>query len=414
MSSRACHLPLQWVRLQVGKMGEVDGETQLQELLRRPPADVANWVVQQAQALSSGEPVEQLQIFQVAGALSAVPVEQKQELMKSAISGFGQLPADQRVEALRFAVNTAVAGSSNASNATGRADPVMQNVGKLLKEAKIDKLPPAEKQQLAQEIQQDAAQLVQPQQILEVVAELKPEEREHVTEALIEAKLVNEEQKAVLEQAMRPGGYADKLAAALKLWAMVEEYSAVILALPFLELLMALMFGGQSCPSGLSAWLRADAISAVVMVGGVWLCSSQLEPVLQHVRQDPVGVGQQWQQNQNLPLQQRLEMLVPGVGIFAYQLSAIGAVIAVVFLAFGLANTLVGLMELLGTVIAGCSISVAIISMCFLAVRCATVVGILAAAKIVLTEIQVMGLDGYTSEDPLLRGDVFERNPMQP
>lgn len=41
-------------------------------------------------------------------------------------------------------------------------------------------------------------------------------------------------------------------------------------------------------------------------------------------------------------------------------------------------------------------------------------VGILAAAKIVLTEIQVMGLDGYTSEDPLLRGDVFERNPMQP
>ncbi|CAL1161349.1 unnamed protein product, partial [Cladocopium goreaui] len=93
------------------------------------------------------------------------------------------------------------------------------------------------------------------------------------------------------------------------------------------------------------AWLRADAISAVVMVGGVWLCSSQLEPVLQHVRQDPVGVGQQWQQNQKLPLQQRLEMLVPGVGIFAYQLSAIGAVIAVVFLAFGLANTLVGLME---------------------------------------------------------------------
>ena len=72
---------------------QVDGETQLQELLRRPPADVANWVVQQvqhgglgiwkfcieitrrvchsavceAQALSSGEPVEQLQIFQVAG-----------------------------------------------------------------------------------------------------------------------------------------------------------------------------------------------------------------------------------------------------------------------------------------------------------------------------------------------------------
>ena len=56
----------------------------------------------------------------MAGALSTVPVEQKQaggscpscfsqafatvgqELMKNAISGFGQLPADQRAEACRF------------------------------------------------------------------------------------------------------------------------------------------------------------------------------------------------------------------------------------------------------------------------------------------------------------------------
>eukprot|EP00913_Durusdinium_trenchii_P014678 g13771.t1 len=112
-----------------------------------PPADVAQWVVQQAEALSApGARVQNLEIFQVAGALSTAPVEQKQELMKNAISGFGRLPATQRAEVLRFAVSTAaVAGT--------------------------------------QEIQQDAAELVQPQQLIEVVAELKPEERERMTEA---------------------------------------------------------------------------------------------------------------------------------------------------------------------------------------------------------------------------------------
>lgn len=47
---------------------------------------------------------------------------------------------------------------------------------------------------------------------------------ESLFEALIEAKLVPPEQKQVLETALRPGGYADQLAALVKLWALVEEY----------------------------------------------------------------------------------------------------------------------------------------------------------------------------------------------
>ncbi|CAK9002822.1 unnamed protein product [Durusdinium trenchii] len=390
---------------------QVEGTT-LQDLLRRPPADVAQWVVQQAEALSApGARVQNLEIFQVAGALSTAPVEQKQELMKNAISGFGRLPATQRAEVLRFAVSTAaVAGSSRR----GDVDELTRNVGVLVKEAKIDQMPPAEKRQLAQEIQQDAAELVQPQQLIEVVAELKPEERERMTEALIEAKLVPEEHKGVLEEAMRPGGSADKLVAALKMWTLVEEYALAIVALPFLELLLALVFGGLSCDSGLSAWLRADAWFSCLMMGGGWFCHLQMAPVLQAARQDPLALAQRWQQHQDLPVSRRLEQLVPGVEIGAYQLGAVGAAAAVIFLLIGLANTIVGLMELLGTLVMGCAIFVVLVSMFFIAVRCATFVGILAAAKYVLTEMQALGLDGYTSEDPLLHGGAFNRAPLQP
>jgi len=392
-------------------MGE-DGQRQLQELLQRSPADVANWMVHQAQGISSGVAVENLPIFQVAGAFSSVPVQQKQELMKSAISGFGQLPAEQRADVLRLAVTTAAASSSSGS---GTSDPMLKNVGRLMKEAQLDKMPPEEKQQLAKEIKQDAAELVQPHQILEVVAELKPEEREHVTEALIEAKLVPEEQKTILEQAMRPGGYADKLAAAAKLWALAQEYSAVIVGLPFLELFIVLLFGGLPCQSGLSGWLRSDAIFSMVMIAGGWFCGLQLAPVFEELQRDPMTVAQRWQENQALPYQQRLEVLVPGVGISSYQLGGLGAALALIFLVLGLANTIVGLMELLGTVVMGCSAGLVIVSFFFLAVRCVTLAGILAAAKYVLTEIQVMGLDGYTSEDPLLRGNdpgLFHRSPL--
>eukprot|EP00434_Breviolum_minutum_P044266 symbB.v1.2.039521.t1/scaffold6623.1/size16640/2 len=225
------------------------------------------------------------------------------------------------------------------------------------------------------------------------------------SQALIEAKLVPEEQKTILEQAMRPGGYADKLAAAAKLWALAQEYGAVIAGLPFLELVIVLWFGALPCQSGLSGWLRSDAIFSMVMIAGGWFCGLQLAPVFEELQRDPMTVAQRWQENQALPYQQRLEVLVPGVGISSYQLGGLGAALALIFLVLGLANTIVGLMELLGTVVMGCSAGLVIVSFFFLAVRCVTLAGILAAAKYVLTEIQVMGLDGYTSEDPLLRGN---------
>ncbi|CAE7834535.1 shop [Symbiodinium sp. CCMP2592] len=156
----------------------------LQDLLKRPGPDVVRWAVEQAQSLARpGTNVQQSQIFQMAGALNAASVAEKQELVRAAISGFGQLPADQRAEALRLVVNTAAAAQVGPHpTAEGEVPPLMQNVMAVVKEAKLHEMPKEEKAILAQEARQDAAEMVQPQQILEVVSELRPEERHQVTE----------------------------------------------------------------------------------------------------------------------------------------------------------------------------------------------------------------------------------------
>eukprot|EP00439_Symbiodinium_sp_Y106_P077896 s258_g16.t1 len=160
----------------------------LQDLLKRPGPDVVRWAVEQAQSLARpGTNVQQSQIFQMAGALNAASVAEKQELVRAAISGFGQLPADQRAEALRLVVNTAAAAQVGPHpTAEGEVPPLMQNVMAVVKEAKLHEMPKEdclqEKAILVQEARQDAAEMVQPQQILEVVSELRPEERHQVTE----------------------------------------------------------------------------------------------------------------------------------------------------------------------------------------------------------------------------------------
>eukprot|EP00439_Symbiodinium_sp_Y106_P081511 s258_g20.t1 len=62
-----------------------------------------------------------------------------------------------------------------------------------------------------------------------------------------------------------------------------------------------------------------------------------------------MGAVRRWQlaEAQHQTLSRRLEQTVPGVEFHAYQLGALGVVVAAVFLAVGLLNTIVGLFELL-------------------------------------------------------------------
>ncbi|CAE7229888.1 unnamed protein product [Symbiodinium natans] len=393
--------------------GRDAGSAVLQDLLQRPGPDLVRWAVEQAQSLSHpGTNVQRSQIFQMAGALNSASVTEKQELVRSAISGFGQLPADQRAEALRLVVNTAAAaqvGQTSAAQAQGEVPPLMQNVMVVMKEARLHEMPKEEQQILVQEARQDAVEMIQPQQVLEVVSELRPEERHQVTEALIEAKIVSEDQQPALEAALKPGGLADVLVSGMKLFTLAQENAWAFVAVPFGELFLALMLGVLTCSSGLNTWLRADAVYSLLTLAGAWFASQHLEQVLLRVKEDPMGTVRRWQlaEAQNQTLRRRLEETVPGVEFQAYQLGALGVVVAAAFLAVGLMNTLVGLFELLVTFIAGCSILVVLTSMAFLALRCVMVFGLLQVAGTLLTQASGTGVG---AQRPLLEGGFSSGN----
>jgi len=360
----------------------------IEDLLRRPGPDLARWAVEQARSLSRpGTNVQRLQIYQVAGALSSASVEDKQELVRNAIAGFAELPPDQKAEALRLVVNTAAAAQVQAAGVPDpESSPLMQNVMAVVQEAKFHEMPKQEQELLAKEAREDAMEMMKPEQLLEVVAELKPEERDQVTEALIEAKIVPEEQQGVLHEALRPGGAADLLVNAMKFISFAQENSGALVAVPFGELFLALLLGVLPCRSGLATWLRADAVYSVLTLAGAWLAGTQLAPAIQCVKEDPMGVAQRWEhaQAQNQTLRRRLEVTVPGVEFHAYQLGAIGVLVTGIFLAAGLLNAVVGLFELFATVVAGCSIVVMVASMGFLALRCVMVFGLLQALAMIV------------------------------
>merc|ERR1719198_1356950 len=233
-------------------------------------------------------------VFKLAGVLNSAPKEMKQALVQRTMAGFGDLPANRRVEAVRLAMQSAdimqradnyeiqrIAQREHAAamqrlqkleaqqaasqggnpnglhSSTGSAqadlrmdvpqDPLVENLLRVAKEARFNEMPKDELAGMAQAAQGEAHRLIQPQQLLDVVAELDPSEREQLTEALVEARVVPEEQRGVLEEAVRPGGYADKLGGALTVAAKAREYAWVFIVLPVAEFLIAILLDNFGC-----------------------------------------------------------------------------------------------------------------------------------------------------------------------
>lgn len=399
--------------------GNAAGIALLQDLLRRPPAEVASWAVDQASALSSsGTDLECSPIFQVAGALSAVPVEQKQALIHSALAGVAELPAARKAQAVRMVMQTqnmayhsenqavqqqmsqlaSLTGAPAPSNAAPRqptealtnAPPLVQNVMRIMKEARFDQMPQEEQKVLAQEAKSSAMQLAQPEQLLEIVQELRPDEREQLTEALVDAKVVPAEQREVVEQAIRPGGYADQLSTTLQYVEMVRQYSMCIVMVPFVELILSMVVGFMTCGSGLTSWLRTDAISALATLAACYIGVQKLSPVYEGVRADPMGAVQRWQISgaEGRSTRERIQTLVPGVEPEAYQVGVICLVIALILFLFGLIGAVVGVFELVASMVVGCSSFVVMTCIVFIGIRCAGLLGVMRLAMFVRDEVE--------------------------
>jgi len=268
-------------------------------------------------------------------------------------------------------------------------DPMVANLLKITKEARFNEMPPQELQQMAQAAQGQAHKLIQPQQLLDVVAELKPEERERLTEALVEAHVVPEEQRGVLEEAVRPGGYADKLAGALGLAATAQQYAWVFVVLPIVEFVLSLIFGYMKCGTPLVAWLRFDSLLALCVAGAAYFTGHTLAPVYQKLKEDPMGAVQRWQSVQDVrSWKTRLETAVPGVEFDTYRAGAAGLAASVLLVLIGAVWAVIGVLELLATVVFQCAFVTWFFCSTFIAMRFASVVAMLWGLYYVLDEVQ--------------------------
>jgi len=442
----------------------VEGSAVVEDLLRRPPVEVANWALDQAKDLGQpGVNVEQMPIFKLAGILNSLPKDKKQVLVQRAVSGFGDLPVQRRAEAVRLAMKSsdiiqkadnlevhrmaqrehaaamnrlraleqrqadAQGGQSNFQSASGvgqadqlemgQQDPLVENILRVAKEARFNEMPRDELTGMAQAAQGEAQRLIQPQQLLDVVSELNPNEREQLTEALVEARVVPEEQRGVLEEAVRPGGYADKLGGALRMANQAQRYAWVFIVIPIVEFVLALIFGYFACGTPLVAWLRFDALLALCMAGAVYFTGHTLAPVYQKLNEDPVGAVQRWQSVADVPSWKvRLETAVPGVDFETYRAGAAGLAATVILILVGAVWAVVGVLELLATVIMGCSVVTTFFCVIFIGMRFACVVGMLWGLYEVLDEIQ-----RHRSRSPMLGSallpmseDAFPRNGSPP
>merc|ERR1712232_624074 len=148
------------------------------------------------------------------------------------------------------------------SSAVSSTSPLVENLLHVLEAARFHQMPEEEMASMVEEMQK---MVHKPEQLLEVVAELDPEEREQLTDTLVEARVVSEERRGLLAETVRPGGHADKLS--LAIW-MVDKVCAkawIFALLPCAELVAAAVFHAEvspsiseRCDSELVAWIRGD------------------------------------------------------------------------------------------------------------------------------------------------------------
>jgi hypothetical protein len=315
--------------------------------------------------------------------------------------------AMQRLRALeeRQAASQGGQASAGASQASGQMeqfdlpqDPMVENLLRVAQEARFNEMPKDDLQVMAQAAQGEAHRLIQPQQLLDVVAELNPNERQQLTEALVEARVVPEEQRGVLEEAVRPGGYTDKLAGALGLAAKAQTYGWVFVALPVLEFVLALIFDHLSCGTPLVAWLRFDALLALCVAGAAYFTGHTLAPVYQTLNQDPVGAVQRWQTvADQRSWKIRLETAVPGVQFETYRIGAIGLIVMVVLILIGAVWAVIGVLELLATAVFSCAVATTFFCIIFIGMRFGCVVALLWGLYYIMDEIQ-----RHRSRNPML------------
>eukprot|EP00403_Amphidinium_massartii_P014102 CAMPEP_0178416662 /NCGR_PEP_ID=MMETSP0689_2-20121128/24178_1 /TAXON_ID=160604 /ORGANISM="Amphidinium massartii, Strain CS-259" /LENGTH=459 /DNA_ID=CAMNT_0020038011 /DNA_START=44 /DNA_END=1419 /DNA_ORIENTATION=+ len=428
---------------------EEAGNAIIHGLLQKPQGEVTEWLLDQVALLQQESiKVEELPVFQVASALKTVSTDEKQALTRSVVQGFGSLPASRRAEAVRLAIKAqsvvqqaenleltrlaerehakamqrlaalersggsstrspvvveaasqahlaeAGAGGGQSAGASAvRGAPLVENLLRVAKEARFNEMPQEELVTISQTAQREATRVVQPKQLLDVVTELNANEREQLTSALVEAHVVPEGQRGVLEEAVRPGGYADKLASALEFGSKLRPYAWIAVVLPVVEFGLAMILGLLPCGVQMVAWLRADSLLMLFFVIA-GLCTAHIfAPVYEKLQADPFGTVQRWQSSAEdihkaKSLRLRLQVAVPDVPFDTYRYTALGCALCAVLVVLGALWAVVGVFYVLGAMALGCNPLTLIVCILFVTLRFALIIGMVLLLFYVLDEIQ--------------------------
>lgn len=264
----------------------------LLKLLEKPPAEVAAWAVEQARDLGQAETlVESTPIFKVAGALRAAPVDKKEALMSRVIQGVGDLPVEQRAEAVRFIAQLPSTKPADLlkSSASSEALPLFAtNFSRVAEEVAIKEMAPEEFTTLAKAMEKEQGQLIQP--LLDVVPELSEAERSRISESLVANGVVPKEHRQTLDDAIKPGGHADQLANLVRWIAFAHTYSWLVWALPIFESIVAVAIVSLGCSAPLLIWLVIDAVLGFGAAGCAFGVKYYLKSAYAEFREDPLAM----------------------------------------------------------------------------------------------------------------------------
>lgn len=364
------------------------GKDLLDELLSQPPAQIAEWALKQVEEMAQPDvDIKKLPIFTLAGAFRQSQPQEKQKLVRAAIAGFGELPAARRAEAVRVAMRTERSASQDPQGV-----PLVRNLMVVANESEFNRMSQDELQGFAQEAQSVAVKAIQPDQLVEVVQELRPEEREKLSSVLVEAQVVSQDQKAVVDEAVRPGGYVDKLKQALEWLDWTRRWSWVPVTFSVAELVMALVFDLLHEPCGAPdvLWLNVDAVLTALAAGGAALAAWNLAEPLHKLREDPVGVVQRWSSSTAAEndWSARLECAIPGVPFASYRNGVIGVGILAIMVLLGAIWAIAGVWDAAMTVASGCSVAVACIWTFFWSVRLGIVIFVVVGITLVALHLR--------------------------
>lgn len=312
-----------------GRGASGDGAAVLQELRARSPAELARWALGQARELAAaGARPEALPVAKLAAAVPAAPREDLEALVRSAIAGFAELPAQERADSVRLALRGAelVAQPGHDVEQAAAPPPLVVNLLKVANSAHLEKVPPETWGALAEAAEAEVKESVRPQHVADVLKQLDEGERSQLTDILVETKVVPEAQRSTVDEVFKPGGHADKLHTGLS-WAMaVRRWSPALLLLPVVECMLAygpLMQGGGT----LASWLRFDCWLTFGLVAAMAYTMSASMPLVDVLGKDPLGAVRRASETSGP--EAALRAALPGVPLSHMKRVAAGAVAAV-------------------------------------------------------------------------------------